>query len=377
VQRGDPLRVWHLDTIGSPQSVDGVAVGLWLLAAQQSQLGADVTLFLRDTPDANATAIASGSGIHLAQTSRSIQGAWRSSAYRGLHDPPDIVHFHTGWNPSHPFLAAAIRRRHVSYVQTPHGAYSKVIRSRKRLPRALYLHAVEAPYVRRAGGVLYNHEAESHDFHDLVPRFGGLESMIPFPTDIETSTSDGWQPDPAKRVVFLGRYEPFQKGLDRLVDIAALLPDVQFELYGQPPEGGSQTLSALIARSPANVRFNPPVFGEAKQQVLRRASLYLQPSRFDGFSLSVAGAMLQGLPCAVADDQAIAEEIRRNDLGLVLPTDAARAAEEIRKALDDPQQLRRWSANATPYARNRFDPVRSAEAHLAFYAEVLARSSAK
>jgi glycosyltransferase involved in cell wall biosynthesis len=119
------------------------------------------------------------------------------------------------------------------------------------------------------------------------------------------------------------------------------------------------------------------VFGEAKEQVLRRASLYLQQSRFDGFSLSVAGAMLQGLPCAVVEDQAIAEEIRLNDLGLVLPTDVPRAAEEIRRALDDPQQLRRWSVNASPYARNRFDPVRSAEAHLAFYAEVLAHRRAR
>jgi len=373
----DPLRVWHLDTIGSPQSVDGVAVGLWLLAAHQSQLGADVTLFLRDEPDEDASAVASRNGIHLAHTSRTIQGAWRSSAYRGLRDPPHIVHFHSGWNPSHPFLAAALRRHNVPYAQTPHGAYSKIIRSRKRIPRAIYLHAVEAPYVRKAGGVLYNHAAESQEFHDLVPRFRGLESMIAFPTDIGTSAGDGWQPGPAKHLVFLGRYEPFQKGLDRIVDIAALLPEVNFELYGQPPEEGSQTLPALIARSPANVRFNPPVFGEAKEQVLRRASLYLQPSRFDGFSLSVAGAMLQGLPCAVVEDQAIAEEIRLNDLGLVLPTDVPRAAEEIRRALDDPQQLRRWSVNASPYARNRFDPVRSAEAHLAFYAEVLAHRRAR
>ena len=367
------MKIWHIDTIGAPVSVDGVATGLWLLAAEQSLAGANVTMFLRTPPDERAAKMVEKSGVRMIELSRSVRRLLSSSPYRELRQRPDLVHFHSGWVPFHPAFAYVLRRRRIPYVLTPHGAYSPVIRSSKPVARWVYIKAVEAPYAAGAAGVIYNLASEAPQFHGLVGRYGGLERSITFPIDTSIEVAPR-RPGAVPTVVYLGRFDPFQKGLDRLVDMAERLPDIRFELYGKEPEKPSTSLAALVARAPANVSFNPPIFGAGKADRLASATLYLQPSRFEGFPLAVADAMLHGLPCAVSPELALAEALRDNDIGKVLSPAPERAAEEIRDLIGDDRQLAVWSARAAGYVRERFGAERSAAEHLDFYRAVLSRS---
>lgn len=363
------LRIWHLDTIGNPVSVDGIATGLWLLAAAQAELGHEVTLFARTEVDETGHQRAAASGLRLARFQRSVRGA-RSGDLVDLVDehPPDLVHFHAGWVPSHPIAARRLRRAGVPYVVTPHGSYSPMIRSAKRRRRDVYARFVERPYLRRASGCVVNIRQEIQQVEAMAGSRSALPiRAIPFPMDVAAPVTT-WVPDTERpTIVFLGRFEPFQKGLDRLVEIARRCPELTFELYGREPEEGSETLGRLRQEAPENVHFLDPVFGDEKYERLGRAMVYLQPSRFDGFPLSVADALLQGVPCVVAEELGVAEELTTHGAGGTIPAEPDAAATILRDTIADERLLRAWSSAGPAFAAERFDPQRSAAAHLELY----------
>jgi glycosyltransferase involved in cell wall biosynthesis len=364
------LRIWHLDTIGNPVSVDGIATGLWLLAATQAELGHEVTLFARTEVDHDGHRRAAESGLRLARFQRSVRSQRADDLVDLLAEhQPDVVHFHAGWVPSHPITARRLRKAGVPYVVTPHGSYSPMIRAAKRRRRDIYARLVERPYLRLASGCVVNIRQEIRQVEAMAgPKTALAIEAIPFPMDISAPVTP-WSPDLDRpTVVFLGRFEPFQKGLDRLVEIARRCPEVTFELYGREPEEGSATLGRLRAEAPDNVHFLDPVFGDEKYERLRRATVYLQPSRFDGFPLSVADALLQGVPCLVAEELGVAEELTARGAATTVPADPDDAAAVLRRTIADEGLLQALSAAGPGFALEHFDPHRSATAHLEFYA---------
>jgi glycosyltransferase involved in cell wall biosynthesis len=152
-----------------------------------------------------------------------------------------------------------------------------------------------------------------------------------------------------------------------MVDIARRLPEYRFDLYGYE---GDKTIVADLT-PPDNVRLLPPVYGEDKARVLRDAALYLQTSRWEVFGISVAEAMMIGLPCAIAESMDLAQLFRDEDLGLVIPLDTASAAAEMRRALQNAALLERWSERARHYAYQHFLADHISQKYVAFYDRVI------
>lgn len=157
----------------------------------------------------------------------------------------------------------------------------------------------------------------------------------------------------ALTVANVARISLERKGLRAFVEAAALVPDVEFVLVGQHLDGAAEQLRALAA---PNVRLAGRVSDEELDDLYRRASVYVQASRHEGFGMAVAEAMLAGcipvvtragaLPEVVGEagvwiedgePPAIADGIRR---ALALGDDERRRARE-RIATRFPLELRR------------------------------------
>jgi glycosyltransferase involved in cell wall biosynthesis len=366
------VRIWHLDTVGSAEAVDGVATGLWVLARAQAALGHDVVLFVRTEPAPASRAQAAQAGIQLVRMDRSPRApslALVPFRKRGL---PDVYHFHGAWMPYHAVMSTWLRLRKRPYVVTTHGGYGPEVLESKRLRRSAYVTLFEAPHLRGAGAAITTVAGEDRLVHDIAgPRCRVVQ--VPWPADTSAPTEE-WRPDfDHPTAVFLGRFEVHQKGLDRLAEIASLCPDIVFALYGHAPAEGSAVLSQLVATMPANVHFHGPVHGQDKKDVLRHATVYLQPSRFEGFSLSVVDALLAGLPVVASEHLGLTHELAEHAAGGALPTDIPAAARYLRQVVADRDQLTAWSRSGPPFARARFDPSSSAAAHVAVYDDVISR----
>jgi len=82
-----------------------------------------------------------------------------------------------------------------------------------------------------------------------------------------------------------------RKGLGPFARTAGLLPDVGFAVVGRFDDGAGERLRL---EAPANLELTGWVDDDELTRWYRRASVYVQPSRHEGFGLSVAEAMLAG-----------------------------------------------------------------------------------
>jgi len=186
-------------------------------------------------------------------------------------------------------------------------------------------------------------------------------------TGVDARASGG-----APLVVSIGRLDP-QKDFPTLLrawqTVNARLPAARLTIAGAGPEAAG--LRALCARlGLQNVEFLG--FVTDVPALLRKSSLYVQPSAWEGFGLAVAEAMACGLPVIVSDADSLPELVAHERTGLVFPKGhEAELAEAMLKLLQSPACAAELGAAARAEALSRFSVERMAAEYARLYREVL------
>jgi glycosyltransferase involved in cell wall biosynthesis len=178
-----------------------------------------------------------------------------------------------------------------------------------------------------------------------------------------------WNPRDADRprLVCLARHDIWHKGLDVLAEIARALPEADFVVYGVADPKHVTEVQEFVRLSPKNLVLGQPVFGDAKDEVLASATMYIQTSRYESLSHSVLEAMTAGLPMAVSSYIGRELKLSLRGAGLVLGDDPRLAASQLRSVLLDRQQLVSWSRAARELALSEFDPQKVAQCSVDMY----------
>ena len=117
------------------------------------------------------------------------------------------------------------------------------------------------------------------------------------------------------RLATVGRLHPV-KNFDGLIAAMGLLPpETRLAIWGEGPERAN--LSALIAGMGLQDRIALCGESENMAQALADADMYVQPSKSEGCSFTVAEAMLQGKPVIVTPCGGLPEQIADGETGLV------------------------------------------------------------
>ena len=120
-----------------------------------------------------------------------------------------------------------------------------------------------------------------------------------------------------------------QKGHQPFVEAASHLPDVRFVFVGKWHDDAIEHLRGL---APDNVEFTGWLSDEDLEGLYRRASVYVQASRHEGFGLAVAEAMLAGCVPVVMDVTAMPEVVGTAGV-LISSQDPGTVAAGVREAL--------------------------------------------
>ena len=185
--------------------------------------------------------------------------------------------------------------------------------------------------MRRAGRLITN----SHYSR------GEIAANTPIPPERVTVVHHG-VPDPfgpldesrareplALTVGHLVRSTLMQKGHQPFVEAARHLPEVRFVFVGRWHDDAIERLRGL---APDNVEFTGWLSDEDLESLYRRASVYVQASRHEGFGLAVAEAMLAGCVPVVMDVTAMPEVV--NGAGVLISSqDPQAVADGVRQAL--------------------------------------------
>ena len=120
-----------------------------------------------------------------------------------------------------------------------------------------------------------------------------------------------------------------QKGHQPFVEAARHLPEVRFVFVGKWHDDAIEQLRGLAGE---NVEFTGWLSDEDLEAMYRRASVYVQASRHEGFGLAVAEAMLAGCVPVVMDVTAMPEVVDGAGV-LISSQDPETVADGIREAL--------------------------------------------
>jgi glycosyltransferase involved in cell wall biosynthesis len=150
------------------------------------------------------------------------------------------------------------------------------------------------------------------------------------------------------RLLFIGNchggWGTFYKGADLLLDAFALaashVPELTLDIVGH----WDQDTQALLRRRLGTTGNRVQFLGQLSdlRTPLSMSTLYVHLGRGDASPISVVEAMLAGLPALVSDQTGRRDDVARVDSQLVVPLDAAIAADRIRwyLGLDRSEKLR-------------------------------------
>jgi glycosyltransferase involved in cell wall biosynthesis len=175
-------------------------------------------------------------------------------------------------------------------------------------------------------------------------------------------------------LLFLGRFDVFQKGLDTLLSAASVLlpryPKVRLVIAGRGKDAAK--LRAAIADHASRITLIEGVDDARRAELLRGALALIVPSRFEGFGIVVAEALAAGVPVVASRLEALVDILRPPVGGEVIPVDDPAALCAAASALlDDPARRADLSIAGRELAR-RFSWEEVARDHLAFARRVAA-----
>ena len=350
-----PLRIAHISNEAfGLGTANGVQQVVYCLARAQAEMGHAVAVFSRDDHAINVLAddreatprtvrpAVSASHISLRQQllSRHFE---QTLAADLLAWQPDIVHFHSVHIPQNVALAAHLGSAGIAYCVTVHGALFRAALRRGWLKKTLFNLFLERRYLNEARFIhaLSPHEAEVIRRHGVNPPIVVVPNGLPPDTDLPASRPDALYAEHTglrgQRVfMFVGRLDPWQKGLDLLVDAfaSAGLPEASLVLVGPDWRGSRRALAARAEQLgiPSRVVFIEPAFGVERANLFAAADVFVHPSRWEGLSLSVLAAAAAGKACLITREADPLGELERAQAALFVEASVPSIAAGLKHA---------------------------------------------
>ncbi|WP_051807145.1 glycosyltransferase family 4 protein [Actinoplanes subtropicus] len=161
-------------------------------------------------------------------------------------------------------------------------------------------------------------------------------------------------PEPTTPLVFLGRLDTAQKGLDVLLDAMPSIPGRRLLIAGDGPDEARLRQAANRLGIADRVGWLGRLSGPDKFSLLAGAALVVVPSRFETFGIVAIEAAASGTPVIGSDIECLRDVIPAAVGTRVPPGDPSALSTAVNDALARPDLLAALSVSARAFAR-RFD----------------------
>ena len=223
---------------------------------------------------------------------------------------PEVVHVHGEFNADNLRVPCLFR---CPLVLSPHGAFAPEVftKSRQFLKKSYFIIATRLLY-RRVKAFHALSPLEDNHIHELLPdvRIYRVPEGPNFRSEPNLHLETRSPSRKSVRFLFVGRLDVFTKGLDLLLDAFAKSKSalkqltISLTLAGPDWQGGMQRLQrrARDLGISEQVAFTGSLSPEEVKVRLHDCDIYVQLSRHDVFSLSVAEALLSRKPAILSQN---------------------------------------------------------------------------
>ncbi len=276
----------------------------------------------------------------------------------------DIIHLHNFRTFQNIIIHYYAKKYNVPYVLQAHGSLATYFKKNwlKRIFDAIWGYRI----LKDASRVIAVTKTEVQQYKDarlskekieVVPNGIDLSEFDNLPQRGEFRKKYNLGSD-QKIILYLGRIDKF-KGLDLLPRaFAQFLHDfknVKLVITG-PDDGYLPTLMHLIKELEIEekVLFTGPLYGEDKLEAYVDTDVYVLPSLYEIFGMTVLEALACGTPVIVTDRCGIADVIE-GQTGLVVPYDKDQLQHALLNMLSDDKMRQEFGKKGKLLVREKFD----------------------
>jgi glycosyltransferase involved in cell wall biosynthesis len=225
-------------------------------------------------------------------------------------------------------------------------------------------------------------EARSvREFEKRVALFEGTSGVFPG-ADGNGNPGRVNRKSSARQLLFFGRNDVYQKGLDFLIEGFAKAVNksprpqhpIKLRIVGQPWGGSTPYLRKTVRQLGIEelVEIIGPVDEASKWRILTQADYLVFLSRFDGPPRPIREAIVAGLPVLVSPESNMGNLVEQFGAGLQVPLEVNAIANAIARSADDEDLLERSRVGAAAL-RAHLDWDRVAQDYISGYEGVLKR----
>ena len=292
----------------------------------------------------------------------------------------DIIHMHNYRTFQNAIAHRYARKYNVPYVLQAHGSLPRIM-SKQRLKQAydiiwghrLLKDAARVLAVTKAEAEQYKDAGVREDKIEIIPHGIDLSAFENLPPRGEFRRKHGMGDD-QRIVLYLGRIHRI-KGLDLLAgafaDLSRSLNDTRLIIAG-PDDGHLSSLKKSIAdlKIKDRILLTGPLYGQEKLTAYVDADIYVLPSVYEIFGITILEALACGTPVIATDRCGLAEEVSEQ-AGLVIPYDKGQLQDALSQMLGDDKLRQNFGEKGKSLVRDKFNWEKIAEQVERVYTNIL------
>ncbi|MFP7479731.1 glycosyltransferase [Terribacillus saccharophilus] len=292
------------------------------------------------------------------------------------YNKPDLVVFHGVYFPVYSRLTRYLKDNNIPYILVPHGSLTKPAREKKKLKKIVGSLLIFNRFIKNAMAIQYLSNEELENSSPKSSRsFIGSNGMNVNSVKKEILSDIGLN------LVYIGRLDPFHKGLDILIEACSNIHKemkefrIKLNIYGPDHEGGASKVIELINKFNVKdvVIINDGIFGEEKIKILSNSDVFVQTSRFEGQPIGIMEALSFGVPVIATPGTNMADDIDNKKCGWKADLNATDIGSTIIKAYNQKHLLKDMSLNARKFIKSKYDWNLVAKDTIYKYKELLGR----
>lgn len=298
----------------------------------------------------------------------------------------DLVHITAFWN--FPVLAGSLASlmSKKPYIISPRGVLHKdAINMKSKNIKKLYYFLVASHYLSKANAIHFTTVDEEINLAKFI-KLKSKSVIVPNGLDLSRFNNlpscglfkEKYPILQGKKILlFLGRINK-QKGINLLIEAFDLLSKNYKDLYlviaGPDNDNYCNEVKSFLRKKDLieRVVFTGLLKEDEKYSAYLDSDIFVLPSYFENFGMSVVEAMACGLPVVISNKVGISEDVRKDNAGVVVDLNVESLVNGIKQMIEEPQMAKKISENAKKLVYSKYDVNNVADMMICAYENVLA-----
>ena len=288
-------------------------------------------------------------------------------------DKPDLVVFHEAYRVEYLQIAKNLRKNKIPYIIIPHAELTKEAQKKKWLKKKVANFLLFNKFINGASAIqcLSQKELETTNFGKN--KFIGTNG-VDMPKIRKTNFNEN-----KINFTYIGRLDPFHKGIDLMIKAIALKKDVLlenncfFNLYGPDRFGWGDEIRKMISENGVDnlVQLHSEVSGAEKEKILLDTGVFIQTSRFEGMPMGILEALSYGLIVLITEGTTLGSYVREYNAGWVADTAIESIAKSFEKVIEERADFKEKSQQAIKLIEENFEWKKIAKGTVEKYKEII------